>query len=65
MLAIGRVYDERLEFFGINLSIILSVSFLLLSIPLLLSIKRVQEICALASRTRNCRQDLLPYERFN
>ena len=42
MLAIGRVYDERLEFFGINLSIILSVSFLLLSIPLLLSIKRVK-----------------------
>ena len=42
MLAIGRVYDERLDFFGINLSIILSVSFLLLSIPLLLSIKRVK-----------------------
>ena len=42
MLAIGRLYDERLEFFGINLSIILSVSFLLLSIPLLLSIKRVK-----------------------
>ena len=42
MLAIGRVYDERLEFFGINLSIIFSVSFLLLSIPLLFSIKRVK-----------------------
>ena len=42
MLAIGRVYDERLDFFGINLSIILSVSFLLLCIPLLLSIKRVK-----------------------
>ena len=42
MLSIGRVYDVRLEFFEVNLSIILSVSFLLLSIPLLLSIKRVK-----------------------
>jgi len=42
MLAIGRLYDERLEFFGINLSVILSISFLLLSIPLLFSIKRVK-----------------------
>ena len=46
MLAIGRVYDERLEFFGINLSIIFSVSFLLLSIPLLFSIKRVKHFNA-------------------
>ena len=42
MLAIGRLYDERLDFFGINLSLILSVSFLLLSIPLLFSIKKIK-----------------------
>ena len=41
MLAIGRLYDERLEFFGINLSIILSITFLVFSIPLLLSIKNI------------------------
>ena len=42
MLAIGRLYDERLEFFGINLSLILSISFLLFSIPLLFSIKNIK-----------------------
>jgi len=42
MLAIGRLFDERVEFFGINLSIILSATFLLLSVPLLLSIKRIK-----------------------
>jgi len=42
MLAIGRLYDERLEFFGINFSLILSISFLLLSIPLLFSIKKIK-----------------------
>ncbi|MGY8932524.1 MAG: hypothetical protein ACKVH2_07420, partial [Flavobacteriales bacterium] len=41
MLAIGRLYDERLEFFGINLSIILSITFLVFSIPLLFSIKNI------------------------
>lgn len=42
MLAIGRLYDERLEFFGINLSLILSISFLLISAPLLFSIKNIK-----------------------
>ena len=42
MLAIGRLYDERLEFFGINLSLILSISFLFFSTPLLFSIKKIK-----------------------
>ena len=42
MLAIGRLYDERLEFFGVNLSIILSITFLIFSIPLLFSIKKIK-----------------------
>lgn len=39
MLAIGRIYDERLEIFGINLSLIISVTYILFSIILLFSIK--------------------------
>ena len=39
MLAIGRIYDERLEIFGINLSLIISVAYILFSIFLLFSIK--------------------------
>ena len=39
MLAIGRIYDERLEIFGINLSLIISVAYILFSILLLFSIK--------------------------
>ena len=42
MLAVGRLYDERLEFYGLNLSLILSISFLFLSIPLLFSIKKIK-----------------------
>lgn len=39
MLAIGRIYDERLEVFGINLSLIISVTYILFSIFFLFSIK--------------------------
>ena len=42
MLAIGRLYDERLEFFEINISFLMSISFFLFSIPLLFSIKNVK-----------------------
>jgi len=41
MLAIGRVYDERLEFFGINLALIISIVYLLFSFLLIVSIKKV------------------------
>ena len=39
MLAIGRIYDERLEILGINLSLIISVTYIVFSIFLLFSIK--------------------------
>lgn len=39
MIAVGRVYDERLEFFGLNFSILLSSIFIILSIPLFTSVK--------------------------
>tara|TARA_B100001758_G_scaffold247953_1_gene269024 strand:+ start:7357 stop:8526 length:1170 start_codon:yes stop_codon:yes gene_type:complete len=42
MVAIGRMYDERLEFMGVNYSILLSVCYILSSIPLLLSIKSIK-----------------------
>ena len=42
MLAIGRLYDERLEFFEINISFLMSISFFLFSIPLLFSIKNIK-----------------------
>lgn len=42
MLAIGRLYDERLEFFEINVSLFMSIAFFLFSIPLLFSIKRIK-----------------------
>ena len=40
-LAIGRIYDERLSIYGVNLSILISIVFLFTSIVLLSSIKRV------------------------
>ena len=42
MITIGRVYDERLEIGGVNFSIILSVLFIILFLPMLFSIKSVQ-----------------------
>tara|TARA_B100000214_G_scaffold141453_1_gene101127 strand:- start:6247 stop:7416 length:1170 start_codon:yes stop_codon:yes gene_type:complete len=45
MIAIGRLYDERLELGGVNFSIILSLLFILFSIPFLPSIKNVK-ICS-------------------
>ena len=42
VIAIGRIYDERLEFISINFSIALSVFYILFSIPLLLSIKSIR-----------------------
>ena len=44
MLAIGKLYDERLEIFGFNFSIVLSSLFIILSIPLFASIKKIQRI---------------------
>jgi O-antigen ligase len=41
MLAIGRVYDVRLEFFGINLALVMSIVYLLFSFLLIVSIKKV------------------------
>jgi len=41
MIAIGRVYDERIEVFGVNFSIILSVLYIITSIPLLVSIRSI------------------------
>ena len=41
MLAIGRVYDERLDLLGIKFSIILSVVYVMSSCILLLSIKKI------------------------
>ena len=42
MLAIGRIYDERLEFFEINISLVMSIAFFLFSIPILFSIKKIK-----------------------
>jgi len=42
MLAIGRLYDERLEFFEINISLVMSIAFFLFSIPILFSIKKIK-----------------------
>ena len=39
MIAVGRVYDERLEIGGVNFSIILSSLFIIFSIPLFSSVK--------------------------
>ena len=41
MIAIGRVYDERLELFGLNFSILLSSLFIILSVPLFMSVKSI------------------------
>ena len=41
MIAVGRIYDERLELFGINFSILLSSLFIILSIPLFMSVKSI------------------------
>ena len=40
-LAIGRVYDERLSIYGINLSLIISFVFFLTAVFLLSSIKKI------------------------
>ena len=37
MIAVGRVYDERLQVLGFNFSIILCLLFIIFSIPLLSS----------------------------
>ena len=42
VIAIGRIYDERLEIMDVNLSIVLSVSYILFFIPLILSIKLIK-----------------------
>ena len=42
VIAIGRIYDERLEFMGINFSIILSAFYILSFIPLVISIKSIK-----------------------
>ena len=41
MLAIGRVYDERLSIFGFNISILLSVVFFLLTLFFFTFIKSI------------------------
>ena len=41
MLAIGKLYDERLEVFEFNFSIVLSSLFIILSIPLFAAIKKI------------------------
>ena len=42
MIAIGKVYDERLEIAGVNFSIILSVFYVILFFPMLFSIRAIQ-----------------------
>ena len=42
MMAIGRFYDERLELFGINFSIILSSIFIILFFSVLFLIKSIK-----------------------
>lgn len=41
MIAVGRIYDERITVFDINLSIILSALYIIFSIPILASIRSV------------------------
>ena len=41
MLAIGRIYDARLELFGVNLSVVISIAYFVVSFLLLLTIKDV------------------------
>ena len=40
-LAIGRLFDERLSIFGINVSVVLSLIFVITSILFIASIKKV------------------------
>ena len=40
-LAIGRLFDERLSIFGINVSVVLSLIFVITSIFFIASIKKV------------------------
>lgn len=40
-LAVGRIYDDRLSIYGVNLSIIISLFFFITSIILLSSIKKI------------------------
>jgi O-antigen ligase len=40
-LAIGRLYDERLSIFGINVSVVISLIFVITSILIIASIKKV------------------------
>ena len=40
-LAIGRLFDERLSIFGINVSVVLSLIFVITSILFITSIKKV------------------------
>ena len=41
MLAIGRVYDERLAVFGVNLSVVIFIAYFVISFLLVLTIKKV------------------------
>jgi len=41
MIAIGKMYDDRLEFLGINLALIISIIYLILSFLLMISIKKL------------------------
>lgn len=41
MIAIGRMYDDRLEFFGINIPLIISIFFFLSSFILIISPKKI------------------------
>ena len=41
MIAIGRVYDDRLELLGINIALIISVIFFLSSLLLIMSLKKI------------------------
>jgi len=41
LLAIGRVYDERLEIFDINIGVVLSIIYLLSVVLMLFSIKKI------------------------
>ena len=42
MLAIGRIYDERLDFFEIRFSLILSLIYIVSSFILIISIKKIK-----------------------
>ena len=41
MIAIGRVYDDRLELFGVNITVIISIIFFLTSFLLIMSLKKI------------------------